>query len=585
MIAAGEVVEGPHSVIKELVENSLDASSTSIEIEVEESGFKRIFVRDDGEGMYKEDIPKAVMEHATSKIRTIDDIQGILSFGFRGEALSSISAVSSVTILSRRDDEQIGGKISNAAGSFLVTDFAGARGTTVIVENLFYNTPARKKFMKSQSAESRVIKETVIHAALAHPETGFTLIINGSSALKLSSCESMGERIEQLFGNEEFKSLAHESVTDIHVSIEGFLSRPHHSKGTRGMQYLFVNGRPVEMKSLGFLLSRAYESAVSHGRYPAAVLFISIRPDLVDVNIHPAKREIKFFDQHHVEQLITGLAKKILGSKEQTVFASDFNRQHFNESVQTEDRNFETSDPASVSVAKRTEIFKEFAEPVSSPERRAYSEQSRFLFSVSREAPVYEESAAAEVLSDGARIIGTVFGTYIMAQIDQTLKIVDFHAAHERITYDSIIENEGRADRQELIFPEVIELSRSQLSEMRELLPFMEEQGFDAEEFSEDSIIIRAVPSLLKDLSVKDFIKDLIECRTDGSDPLSDKKHRVASRIACHASKRANDYLSKVEMQLLIDKVLSGKYTLTCPHGRPFLYSMDKSEFEKLFRR
>jgi DNA mismatch repair protein MutL len=572
MIAAGEVVEGPHSVVKELVENSLDAGAGFIEIEAEESGFARILIRDNGQGIWREDLPRAVMEHATSKIKTIEDISAISSFGFRGEALSSIASVAKLTMMSRRPDEEIGGKISNASGSFALTDFAGAAGTTVIVENLFYNTPARKKFMKTPAAESRVIRETIEKTALAHYAKSFILTINGT-VTRFPACSAPAERIAQVFGREDAAGLVFASVKDLKISVEGFLSRPHHSKGTRSMQFLFVNGRPVEMKSLGFLLTRAYESAMQQGRYPAAVLFVSIPPDLVDVNIHPAKREIKFFDQRYVEQLISGLAKKTLVSREQTVTASDFTGQPEAEDLSAADTISDAVSRTASAAAPRAES----GDP--------YAQQSRFSFSVSREASVSSPSfSAGETPLSDARVAGVVFGTYIIAEIENTIKIIDFHAAHERITFDALIEKKSEHDRQSLVFPEVIELSPSRMADARELLDQLCGKGFDVEEFSEDSIIIRAVPAILSESSVKDFFVDLLESRED-SGPLAGREKRVAARIACHASKRANDHLTRLDMQTIVDTVLSGKHELTCPHGRPFLYSMSRAEFEKLFRR
>ena len=570
MIAAGEVVEGPHSVVKECVENALDAGADSVEIEAEESGFARILIRDNGDGMYREDLPKAVLEHATSKIRTIEDISSIHSFGFRGEALSSIASVSKLTIMSRRGDEPVGGKITNAAGEFSLADFAGAKGTTVIVENLFYNTPARKKFMKSPAAESRVVRETVEKIALAHYAKSFTLSLNGS-VTRLSACPSLSDRIRQIFGKDDASGLVFENVKDLKVTVEGFLSKPHHSKGTRSMQFLYVNGRPVEMKSLGFLLSRAYESAVPQGRHPAAILFVTIPPELVDVNIHPAKREVKFFDQRYVEQLISGLAKKTLVSREQTVTAADFAGNAGVEDISAEESIPDLRPHAPSSFAKRAE------------QEASYGGQGSFSFSVSREAGLPASAASEELPSSGAHVIGVVFGTYIIAEIDDAMKIIDFHAAHERFTYDALLAKGARHDSQALVFPETVELTPARMKDARELLDQLCEKGFDVEEFSDDSLVIRAVPAILSESSVKGFFLDLLESDTTG--PLSEREKRVAARIACHASKRANDHMTRLDMQTIVDTALSGKHELTCPHGRPFLYSMSRAEFEKLFRR
>jgi DNA mismatch repair protein MutL len=575
MIAAGEVVEGPSSIIKECIENAIDAESAMIVIEAEESGFKKILIRDNGFGIYKEDLPLAVAEHATSKIRKFSDIQTVSSLGFRGEALSSIAAVSECTILSRREEESVGGRAEIKNGKLSVSDYAGARGTTIIVENLFYNVPARKKFQKSISGESRSIRETVIKSALSAYHVGFDLSINGRRSLFLESAKSREERIAQIFGNDEKEGLTKESVNDIKVKIEGFISRPHFMKASRSEQFLFVNNRPVEMKHFSFLLSRAYESAAPQGRYPAAFIFIDIQPELVDVNIHPAKREIKFFDQRYVEGLIVSLIRKSLAEKGQLFDLASSATPVVD--VQDVPENKNTTD-----VYKKTETV------YTSSETAARDFKIRDMFV----EPAYESSQSKDdendssaLIPDTFTVLGMVFGTYIIADTGDELKILDFHAAHERINYDAIRSNNSEPDRQNLVFPEVVELPRHRYDDACELLDELNKKGFDVEPFSETSLIIRAVPSLLGDSSVKDFFTDLIDTFGSSDDSMAGYEHHVAARIACHASRRRNDHLSREEMAALFQKISSGSYALTCPHGRPYLYTVKRSEFEKMFRR
>jgi DNA mismatch repair protein MutL len=568
MIAAGEVVEGSFSVIKELVENSLDAESRSIDIEVEDSGFKKISVRDDGTGIWHDDLPLAIREHATSKIRSIEDISIISSYGFRGEALSSIAAVSNLTILSRRSDEKIGGRLEVRDTKISVSDYAGPSGTTVIVENIFYNTPARKKFLKSIQAEARAIRETVTKLSIPRHETSFTLILNGKKVLSLDACASPAERIEQLFGMDEMSGLTHETLRDISVSVEGFVSRPHFMKATRSSQFLYVNKRHVELKHLGFLLSRAYESSAPQGKYPAAFIFIEIKPDLVDVNIHPAKREIKFFDQRYIEGLIVGLVKKTLSGKEQSIGLDQLVAEY----------------PTAGSITGKSESV---TAPLYKSRGDSFSvrEVQNELSFAGRNISAHNQISDAIQSPENISVIGLVFGTYILAQKEEELKIIDFHAAHERFNYDIVLNAENSPDTQALIFPEVIELSKNDYTRFLELVEDLNARGFDAEPFSESSIIVRSVPSMIKDSSVKEFFKDLIDTFGSDADRLDHREHIIASRIACHASRRANDCLSYSEMQTIADKSLSGKYLLTCPHGRPYVYSVKRSDFEKLFRR
>lgn len=565
MIAAGEVIEGAHSVIKELVENSIDASSDSIVISAEESGFKKISVKDNGCGIFRDDLALAVKEHATSKIVSIEDISTIRTLGFRGEAISSIASISDMTILTRRKEESFGGRIEIKNEREEVSDYAGPAGTTVIVENLFYNVPARKKFLKSVQGESRAIRETVLRAALGAHEIAFALELNGKKALQFDRTSDKAERVKQFFGEDEYKNLSHESVSDIAVKIDGFVSRPHAMKSSRSYQYLFVNGRPVEMRSFSFILSKAYESAAPMGTFPAAVLYIEINPDLVDVNIHPSKKEIKFFDQHYVESLIVSLVKKTLSGRGQFITAADLPAKNESGTVY----------PQNSFVEERVSAY--------AFDRPRVNEEERVVFKTNEN--YRPEPGLFRKEAESFTPIGIAFGTYIISQKDDELSFIDFHAAHERIIFDSLMSNPGEVHTQQLAFPVSIVFSPADCVATEELLPVLNGRGFDVELFSDDSIIARGVPTDIADISVEEFIRDFVRNYREGSISRDTADREITARIACHSARRANDKLSVEEIHVLASTALSGLHELTCPHGRPYLYTMRKSEIEKLFRR
>jgi DNA mismatch repair protein MutL len=574
-IAAGEVVEGPYSVVKELVENSIDAGASRIDVQVTDGGLKKIAVRDDGRGMHRDDVALAVMEHATSKIEDIHDIGRISTYGFRGEALSSISSVSRLTLLSRRADQETGGRLVGADGAVEVSDFVGPAGTTVIVENLFYNVPARKKFLKSVRTELRLIRESLLRVALAHPEIAFTLDVDDSRQITLNQTGSIEQRIGQIYGGSAVNDLYHEKIQDLKVSLSGFLSRPHFLKSSRSMQILYVNGRPVEYRFLGFLLSRAYEAVAAKGKYPAGIIFIDIDPGLVDVNIHPAKKEVKLFDGHYIDRLILALAEKALDREHRVAdgllrpaglpAAAGINRQ---------------AAGVDYSLTART-LF-------DSPDQRARSEAG----AVQPEGGAASSSFVRDVAdlyrdireSKDLKIIGMALGTYIVLEKSDSLYFVDFHAAHERIIYDMLMERGGAVESQLLAFPRVCELSLEDHRLVQENIDKFSEIGFDIEDFSDHSIKITAVPEIAGGANSVDLMADLLES-IRGEYQRSNIAERITACVACHAAKRAGDRLTQGDMEKLVSDIFSGKRTLRCPHGRPFVFKMDKEDIERMFKR
>ncbi len=579
-IAAGEVVEGPFSVVKELVENSIDAGATEIEVEVFESGLKKLVVRDNGAGIHRDDVALALMEHATSKIRDIADIERIGSFGFRGEALPSIAEISRITMYTRTQGEETGARLAYREGSLEMSDYAGPVGTSIIVENLFYNTPARKKFMKSRAVEMRNIRSVFLRMAIGHPGIRFALLSEGRQAIRLERTSTIGERMEQVYGADAFKRLTEVRLSDISVSIEGFLSEPGFLKSTRSMQQLYVNRRPVEYRYLGFLLSRAYEGIASHGRHPVAVLFLNIDPALIDVNIHPAKREIKFFDQKYIDSLIIALCGKALGERPHEIArdalrpAPSLPSEGIARDGSLPFEAAETKPPQSATAALDLPLAA--VGPDASP--RTNETEARLVSDA--DAPYMGSSGRADV-----RVLGTVFETYILCEEGDSLCIIDFHAAHERFIYDELMKKDAGFESQALVFPRVIELSMEDFGAITDSAAFLAEIGFDMDEFSENAVIIRSVPVLAAAFDIDAFFADLAESLRTGGEGDLGMRERVARRMACHSARRAGDALSGGEMELVVRKAFSGEYELRCPHGRPFVYRLGRSDMERMFKR
>lgn len=586
MIAAGEVVEGPFSVVKELVENAIDASANHINIEAYESGLKKILVSDDGVGIRKLDLPLALKEHATSKISNINDITDILSYGFRGEALSSISSISKTTILSKHLDEEIGGKIVSEGNNFKIEDYAGATGTTVIVENLFYNTPARKKFLKSQSYETRLIRETCFKIAAAAYDISFKITLNNTKPLILKKRDSLDDRLIDLYGSEFINSMYCEKISDINVNAVAFLSKPDFVKSTSRYQQLFVNGRPIEYKSLSFHLKRAYEAIIPKGKYPAAFIYMEIKPELIDVNVHPAKKQIKFFDSKYIDSIIYGIAKKTLSNKEHEINlinSNSENQNNYDTNTITELKKENTShDEFNYKEESQFDNLKNDNEIEEYQNRFSFKEsvlnQNETLVDSGRE--IYEKSIEYDYT-----YIGIVFGVYIIIQKNDQLKIIDFHAAHERILFDDLIKRNISSDTQELIFPEEITLPLDEFHIINENIKHLKDRGFDMDVFSENSFIVRGIPSVLKEVNINSFLTDFTVSIEKEVDFFEDIDKLIVERIACHSAKRSNDNMTKSDIEHLLKNVFSGDYELRCPHGRPFVFTMTKSEFEKIFKR
>jgi DNA mismatch repair protein MutL len=584
-IAAGEVVEGPFSVIKELLENSIDAGAAEIDVEVSDGGLNKIVVKDNGCGIYRDDLHLSIRSHATSKITDARDIEVIKSYGFRGEALSSVSSISKFTILTRSADEEIGAKLVNQSGNAEIADYAGPVGTTVIVENLFFNVPARKKFLKAKGAELRRIRETFLKTAVANPAIAFSFSADGKRQVTLQKAKDIAERIRQVYGMETAEKMYSDGLKDIKLEISGFLSKTDFLKSTRAMQFLYVNGRPVEYKPFGFLLSKAYEAIAPKGTYPAAFIFITIDPALIDVNIHPAKREVKFFDQKYIDNMILSLAGKVLGERvhkispfyvkkeapddtQETMKFQFYRDMHPGKDFQ---KTFTADDSEHGDIKNRYPLEKaidfELAESVTSFARGA--------------ARLYSEINA----QDGVRALGVVFNTYILVEGGNAVHFIDFHAAHERFIYDRLTKRNNTIETQALVIPQVVELSFDDYQTVVENGEYLLQAGFDIDIFSENSIVVRGIPDILEGLDIQRFFIDTVDSLKENRDNLSNIKNLIAEKMACHSAKRAGERLSAEDADMIAREAFNGLHELRCPHGRPYMFKLEKKDLEKVFKR
>ncbi len=588
MIAAGEVIEGPFSVVKELVENSLDAGASKIEVEIFDSGMKKILIRDNGFGMSREDVALSIEEHATSKIQSIDSLTSIDTYGFRGEALSSIASVSDLSIFTRAHGEEMGSLLQAKNGNVSVTDFAGAVGTTIVVENLFFNFPARKKFLKSRRVEQRYVREVFLKMTLAAFKTAFSLDVDGKRIITLSPCEDRMERIAQVYGKSVADNLYYEKLTDLKVSISGYLSKPGFVRASRNLQFFYINGRPVDYKYLSFHLSRAYEAIVPRGKYPAGIIFLEIESSLIDVNIHPAKREVKIFDQSYIDSLVYSLAKKVL-DRSHAVPSGVFDRDQVHHEVQggrsfpQSGGEFPGTTPTAPSILPGRDIV--YARRQSPPEI-IHDRKNDYLFESSHATTNISETPVVELpnAENPFVIVGVLFDTYLMVQEGELLHIIDFHAAHERILFDRIMADDYENEIQNLIFPHTMTLPPEDFRILLENIDEFTKFGFVIDEFPENTVVIRGIPIVTRREDPGDIINDILDRIMKES-----HKHSVAEKfaasLACHSAKRAGDKLSSSDMEKLVEDVMSMKYELRCPHGRPYLYTMKKYDLERMFKR
>ena len=578
-IAAGEVIERPASVVKELVENSIDAGADSVDIEVEASGRSLIRVADNGHGMEAEDLKLAFRRHATSKIADASDLDRIASLGFRGEALGSIAAVSQVDVMTAdgRDDKGVYAYLES--GEVLKTRPVGrARGTTIEVRNLFYNVPARKKFLKADSTELAEIVNTVGRFIVSYPGVEFRLTHNERCLLHALKNAGLIERVRLVLGADVSEKMLEFGSSVEGISVSGCVSSPANSRKDRRAQMFFVNGRFVRSKVIGDAVFEAYRSMLERGRYPAAVIFLEVPSDGIDVNVHPTKLEVKFDDDKRVKKAVTGaISGQFRAIREaRTIGRADA----------AGDQGTVHPDPA---LTLEPEVQNEFSYDTREA-APAFGKSSVPGTDTGEQAPVREEPSGGgwgDMPAPGAEHIFQIGGCYIVQFADNGMLVADQHAAHERVLYEYFTQrNKGKQpESQSLLFPAHMDLSAGESVVMEKMLEAFRALGFGIEPFGDRSYIVQSVPPILGDSDIKTVIYDILSDLMSQNLAKLDPVDELAKIAACRAAIKAGDELNEEEMHMLLEQLGECDLPFTCPHGRPTITEITLDELEKRFHR
>ncbi|HKG60118.1 MAG TPA: DNA mismatch repair endonuclease MutL [Pyrinomonadaceae bacterium] len=600
-IAAGEVVERPASVAKELVENSIDAGATRITIEIEAGGRRLLKVSDDGEGMVRDDAILAFERHATSKIRETDDLAAIGTLGFRGEALASIASVAKVELTTCIEGANAATRVTIDGGRMRdVKDAAHPRGTTLIVRDLFFNIPARRKFLRSEATETYHLTNLVTHYALAHPEIAFTFVNNGREVVHTAPAKDLRERAYQIFGEEFLKNLLEVDAGDDRepqfVRVTGFVSAPRDRRTSRDSQYLFVNRRFVRDRMIGRALTEAYRSILPHGVYPAALLFIETPLEEVDVNVHPAKTEVRFRRQAAVADAVREAVRAALasasyvpppeqpGAPEPVMTATAAVS-----SIAPQPRiEFVPPPPRPPVEPSGDEIARDIEDMLQSASQYASAVKSAALPPLNSAEKIARE-VTPESLSTNIRPLGQLDESFIIATDDKGLLLIDQHVAHERVLFDKYraLEAERRTDSQQMLVPETFDLTPAQAAVFDDLVPELEKYGFELMRLSGRTVAIRAVPADLPASEARNMLFELLdtvdaEKKTTAPETMRDE---IAASLACHAAIKVNMPLAPEKMRWLIDRLLQTSSPTTCPHGRPVILRLSTRDILKGFHR
>lgn len=594
-IAAGEVIERPASVVKELVENSIDAGATSIEVSLVDGGKSLIVVSDNGKGIGKDELPVAVERHATSKLPD-DNLFNINFLGFRGEALPSISSVSRMTIISRQKDAENAWKIEiNGGEKSEVMPAAHPQGTRIEVRDLFYSAPARLKFLKSTPSETAQCVDILNRISLANPTISFYLSDENKKKVMLNACQgelfdARLKRLIDVMGREFGENSLLINAQRENLTITGYVSLPTLNKSNSLYQYLFVNNRPVRDKLLLGAIKGAYQDVLAHNRYPMAALYFDIDPAYVDVNVHPAKAEVRFYDNALVRGLLVSSIRQALAQGDYRS-ANNLNLAEF---VHDNIPGFGENEVAVLQEHKPGGgNIPAFRSVMPQPRRQVeLPELERKVFSVKVDEPYSTVSATDDNGEVGPLGLAKAqfHDTYIISQTEDSIVIIDQHASHERIVMESLKASllaENKVATQILLIPEIVDLSLSEKIRLLEAAEELQKLGLSVEEFGSTAVIVREIPALLGDCDIKALIRDLAgEMAEWGKGfSLTDKLHTICATIACHGSVRAGRRLNIDEMNRLLRDMEKTEHSGQCNHGRPTYVELKLKDIEKLFER
>ncbi len=605
-IAAGEVVERPASVLKELVENSLDAGSTRIDVEVEQGGVKRLCIRDNGGGIAKDDLPLALSRHATSKIYELDDLEAVASLGFRGEALASISSVSRLTITSNTDENPSNGWQARTEGREMepiLSPSPHPQGTTVDMRDLFFNTPARRKFLRTENTEFKRIDETLKKLALSRFDISFSLRHNQKQIHQLRGGESQAEkerRVASVCGPAFLENAVHVDIERGPLRLWGWMGLPTFSRSQADLQYFYVNGRAIKDKVVTHAVRQAYQDVLYHGRHPAYVLYLELEPSTVDVNVHPTKHEVRFRDSRMVHDfLFRSLHKVIADIRPSEQVAADEFSQSTQPSFEQQTAS-QIQEQSNLSLSSRPQQnYSASYTPSSSANgvqeqmatyRSLHEPQDASVKYIAEKAfsELEQENSAADVPPLGFAI-AQLKGIYILAENAQGMVVVDMHAAHERITYERM--KKAYAEQgllaQPLLVPESLAVSESEADCAEEYAEEFKRLGFVLDRAGPESIRVLQIPVQLRNADVMQLVRDVLsDIREQGSsERIQNHVNEILGTMACHGAVRANRKLSLDEMNALLRDMEETERSGQCNHGRPTWAQMTLAEMDKLFLR
>ncbi len=544
-IKAGEVVEDPASIIRELIDNSIDAKSKNITIEIEKGGIDLIAIHDDGIGMDEKDIEICYLPHTTSKISKFDDIFKLQSVGFRGEALASISRVSFMKILSSNNNSGMGVSLFIEGGKQIKKSAeAKTKGSSIMVKNLFYNVPVRKNFIKSPVKETRKVQDEIIIKALAYPEISFILKVNEKQVLNFKS-QPWEERIYQIFKEQKDNFISFQNSRN-NINVKGMISNINTTFNSTKQLYFFINNRYLKPRFLYGVINNVFNNLIPRGRYPAGVFYIYTNPREIDPNVHPSKKEVKIFSEDKIYHILYSTLRDLF-------FKSHSGSKHTNYYNKTSNQSYHSSPPTS----EKKEITLDFENTVT-PD---------------------------QINSLHFKYIGQVFNTYLILEKDDELLFIDFHAAHERKRYEELKEKANKVESHKLLHPRILNLTKSEISQFTDNKEIVKQLGFDFYLFGEDSLVVSTIPVFYEKKDWEQDFLDLLTLFDTKKLKPSDLKDNLLKSIACRGSYMSGDKMEISEANLLINIVLNNEIPWSCPHGRPFVYKISKKQLASNFLR
>ncbi|NLK75936.1 MAG: DNA mismatch repair endonuclease MutL [Clostridiales bacterium] len=611
-IAAGEVVERPSAVVKELIENAIDAGASAITVEIKDGGLSLIRITDNGSGIEKEDIPVAFKRHATSKIRTAEDLLTVTSLGFRGEALSSIAAVAQVELITKTPSALSGCRYIIEGGvEKSIEEIGCPSGTTILVRNLFYNTPARRKFLKSPQTEGSYISDLMERIMISHPQTSFKFIINNQVKLQSSGNNNTKDIIYNIYGREVVRELVDIEAATENVKIHGYIAKPIINRGNRNFENYYINGRYIKSTIITKAIEEAYRPYLMQHRYPFVSLYYEIDPLFIDVNVHPQKREIRFKNSEEIYQLTIETIRTALSSREMIPKISLANEKNkAKEKIVSLPEPFEENRRKEATIAniaseienkiediKKYEIEHVREAPVGHEVKDEIINEREVVIltdtkQLTLDMPDMAESKASPFLSKEAmaehRIIGQIFSTYWLVEYNKELFIIDQHAAHEKVLYERIMAaaKEKTYQSQMLMPPIILTLTLKEQEAIAKYKDTLKQIGYEIEAFGGNEYSVRGVPADLYGLSERELLLEFIDDLT-GEIPTNTPVlilEKLAS-LSCKAAVKANHSFSTEEASSLIQELLTLDNPYNCPHGRPVIISMSQYELEKKFKR